>query len=105
RTYLFTLFTLALLMFASGCAISDYYGYSAHQTQTESKLWGTDIAFLTGDPTLDGTYAYTVKYAFKHGDATGLKYGIDINTYRNPVFAAFRRDGCVDADGDNSKGP
>jgi hypothetical protein len=88
-----------------GCAISDYQGWLGHQTESEAKLWGSQIAILTQpDPTGDsGTYEYTVKYDWRNqttNPTSGTFPLINIFSYRNPVFAAFSRDGCVDRDGD-----
>jgi hypothetical protein len=85
----------------AGCAISDYDGFDKHQTQSEAKLWGQEIAFDAGpsDP-LSGTYSYTVKYDNRNGRDTNLK----IITYRNPVVGSFSRDGLIDRDGDDIQG-
>jgi hypothetical protein len=89
-----------LAMFAWGCAITDYDGFASHQTASEAKLWGSEIAFSTGTPSLDGTYAYTVKYDNRGGRDAKMK----IVSYRNPIFASFSRDGLVDRDGDDVQG-
>jgi len=104
RTSVLATLCIALVTFGTGCAITDYRGYSEHQTQSEAKLFGSESASRTGDAALDGTYSYTVKYDFRGGAAAGYAHGIDINTYKNPVFAAFSRDGCIDRDGDNIQG-
>jgi len=104
RTYFLATLCIALMTFGVGCAITDYRGYSEHQTQGEAKLFGSESASMSGNPETDGTYSYTVKYDFRGGLANGYAHGIDINTYRNPVFAAFSRDGCIDRDGDNIQG-
>lgn len=85
----------------AGCAISDYDGFDKHQTQSEAKLWGQEIAFDLGpnDP-LTGTYSYTVKYDNRGGRDANLK----IVTYRNPVAGSFSRDGLIDRDGDDIQG-
>jgi hypothetical protein len=98
---------VAMSMLSIGCAISDYQGWLGHQTESEAKLWGSQIAILvTPDPTGDsGTYEYTVKYDWRSVtvDPNQTNQGfpvVNIFSYRNPVFAAFSRDGCVDRDGD-----
>jgi hypothetical protein len=108
RRFWLTIAVIAMASLAFGCAVSDYRGYLEHHTDSEGRLWGSEIAFLTGDPQVDGTYSYTVKYDFR-GTGTTVPTGtypspIDINTYRNPVVAAFSRDGCVDRDGDDIQG-
>jgi hypothetical protein len=87
--------TLAL----TGCAITDFTGYPNHKTTSEAKLWAQEISFIAGDPALDGTYAYTVKY-----DSTKPGYAVTILSYRNPVPNSFSRDGVVDRDGDDVQG-
>jgi hypothetical protein len=104
-------------LLSAGCAVSDYRGYLGHMTESEAKLWGSQIAFDIGDPNYNGTYEYTVKYDFRALRAlpppaqcpiilpnppAACTYPdvIDLFTYRNPTFAAFSRDGCVDRDGD-----
>jgi hypothetical protein len=108
RRFWLTIAVIAMASLAFGCAISDYRGYLEHHTESEAKLFGSEIAFSgTGDAQLDGTYSYTVKYDFRGTGTTpptGTYPAIDINTYRNPVFAAFSRDGCVDRDGDEIQG-
>jgi hypothetical protein len=92
---------MAMALFAFGCAISDYDGHAGHQTQAEAKLWAAEVSFSgTGDPNLDGTYAYTVKYDNRGGRDNNLK----IYTYRNPVVSSFSRDGQIDRDGDDVQG-
>jgi hypothetical protein len=98
RTVLLAL--AAMAMFSGGCAITDYDGVPGHQTASEAKLWGTEISFLTGDPNLDGTYSYTVKYDNRGGRDSRMK----IISYRNPVPSSFSRDGVVDRDGDDVQG-
>lgn len=90
------LIPLALLTF--GCAITDYTGFDGHHTAAEAKLFGSEVAFLVGDPNLDGTYSYTVKYDNTHPGP------VTITSYRNPVFSSFSRDGQIDRDGDNVQG-
>ena len=34
-----------MAVFAVGCAITDYDGWAAHMTQSEAKLWGSEVAF------------------------------------------------------------
>jgi hypothetical protein len=86
---------------ASGCAISDYDGFPGHQTASEAKLWGQEVSFTgTGDPNLDGTYAYTVRYNNRSGHDVNLR----IQSYRNPVPSSFSRDGQIDRDGDDVQG-
>jgi hypothetical protein len=99
--------TLAMSVISIGCAISDYQGWLGHQTESEAKLWGSQVAFLVQpDPTGDsGTYEYTVKYDWRQvtndPNMTGNQFPVvNIFSYKNPVFAAFSRDGCVDRDGD-----
>ena len=87
----------AMAVVAVGCALTDYRGWASHQTQSEARLWGSEIAFSgTGDANTDGTYSYTVKY-YPGSNVT-------INSYRNAVFASFSRDGMVDRDGDDIQG-
>jgi hypothetical protein len=87
-----------LLAFASGCAITDYGGIPKHRSSNEAKLFATEISFLVGDPALDGTYAYTVKYDNRGGQGT-----VEIFTYRNENVDSFTREGLVDQDGDEIK--
>jgi hypothetical protein len=99
--YLGLLFGVVLLALVSaGCAITDYDGIPGHQTQAEAKLWGSEISFLLGDPNLDGTYSYTVKY----DNRAGRDPGMTIISYRNPVDSSFSQDGLVDRDGDDVQG-
>lgn len=91
---------LALILVSSGCAITDFDGFAEHQTASESKLWGQEIAFIAGDPELDGTYAYNVKYNNHGGRDSNMK----ILSYRNPVVSSFSRDGQIDRDGDDVQG-
>ena len=109
--------TVGMALFSVGCAITDYRGYLGHMTESESKMWGSESASRTADPNETGTYSYTVKYDFCNltvaqptrtcpgGTAQPAictyPSAIDIYTYRNPVFGAFSRDGCVDRDGDD----
>lgn len=91
----------ASAVLGSGCAITDYEGHAGHQTAAEAKLFATEISFTgTGDPNLDGTYAYTVKYDNRAGRDVNLR----IYTYRNPVPSSFSRDGQIDRDGDDVQG-
>lgn len=83
-----------------GCAITDYEGHAGHQTASQAKLWGAEVSFISGDPTLDGTYAYTVKYDNRGGRDVNMR----IHTYRNPVPSSFSRDGQIDRDGDDVQG-
>lgn len=92
---------MALALATTGCAISDYDGWGKHQTQAEAKLFGTEISFILGDPNLDGTYAYTVKYDNRGG---GRDANMKIISYRNPVPESFSRDGQIDRDGDDVQG-
>ena len=108
RTPSLALATAAMSMLAVGCAISDYQGWLGRQTQSEAKLWGSQSAILSDpDPQgITGTYEYTVKYDWRtvtqNPNLTGMQFPVvNIFTYRNPVFAAFSRDGCVDRDGDD----
>src|SRR4029079_10461340 len=39
------LMVAAVALVAAGCAISDYDGWPNHQTQSESKLFGSEISF------------------------------------------------------------
>lgn len=86
----------AMAVFAIGCAMTDYDGWAGHQTQSEAKVWGSEIAFSGFGTGYDGTYSYTVKYA--------PTSPVDINSYRNPVVGSFSRDGQVDRDGDDIQG-
>jgi hypothetical protein len=94
------LMVAAMALVAAGCAISDYDGWPSHQTQAEAKLFGSEISFVTGDPNLDGTYSYTVKYDNRGGRDSNLR----IISYRNPVPGSFSRDGQIDRDGDDVQG-
>jgi hypothetical protein len=100
--------TAVMTVISVGCAITDYRGQLGHMTESEARLWGSEIAFSgTGSEALDGTYSYTVKYDFRGARTvpTGTYPDeIEIHTYRNPVFAAFSRDGCSDRDGDEIQG-
>lgn len=101
KHHVFLVGLAAMTLLSTGCAISDYDGYDGHQTSAEAKLWQAEIAFEgTGDPALDGTYAYTVKYNNRGGRDSNLK----IYTYRNPVPSSFSRDGQIDRDGDDVQG-
>ncbi len=107
----FGLFTsvVGMSVIAVGCAISDYRGYLEHHTQSEARLFGSESAVLTPNPEQTGTYSSTVKYDFRGTGPTftpgeAFPSPIDINTYRNPVFGAFSRDGCIDRDGDDIQG-
>jgi len=86
----------AMAVFAVGCAITDYAGWPDHQTMSEAKIWGSESAFSGFGPEYDGTYSYTAKYS--------PVSPVDINSYRNPVFASFSRDGMIDRDGDDVQG-
>src|SRR4029079_15283888 len=66
-----------------------------------SHLCGSDISSVTGDPTLDGTYAYTVKYNNRGGVRDG---SLRIISYRNPVPSSFSRGGPVAGDCDDAQG-
>ena len=101
RKHLLLAGVVCLTMTGWGCAITDYEGHAAHQTASEAKLWGSEISFTgTGDPELDGTYAYTVKY----DNRTGRDVNMRIITYRNPIPGSFSRDGQIDRDGDDIQG-
>jgi hypothetical protein len=91
-----------MVMMSAGCAITDYEGWPDHQTASEAKFWAAEIAFSgTGDPALDGTYAYTGKY-----NNRGVAHDVNMKlySYRNPVIGSFSRDGQIDRDGDNVQG-
>ena len=90
----------AMALMATGCAITDYEGYIGHHTQAEAKFLFAEISFITGDPALDGTYAYTAKYDNRGGRDVNMK----IYSYRNPVPDSFSHDGQVDRDGDDVQG-
>lgn len=99
RLLLFGFAAMATVSF--GCAITDYEGHSGHQTSSEARLWGYEISFEgTGDPALDGTYSYTVKY----NNRTARDVNMRIVSYRNPVIGSFSRDGQIDRDGDDIQG-
>jgi hypothetical protein len=107
KTYALATGIAVMAMVSIGCAVTDYRGQLTHMTESEARLWGSEIAFITGNPALDGTYSYTVKYDFR--GTTGVPTGtypdeIEIHSYRNEVFAAFSRDGCSDRDGDEIQG-
>src|SRR6266568_2147108 len=99
---------------AVGCAITDYAGWAQHKTASESALWGSDIAFITGIPGYDGTYNYTVQYNCRGATATGSLCGdfstgtaqpmTIITSYRNPVISSFSWYGIIDRDGENIQG-
>ena len=86
----------AMAMVAIGCALTDYRGIPNHQTQSEAKMWGKEIAFTGFASDLDGTYTYTGKYA------PGSP--VTLNSYLNPNRVSFSRDGLVDRDGDDIQG-
>lgn len=97
-----TVFSMALITLAIatvGCAISDYDGIPDHKTTGESKLFATEIAFSGFGADVDGTYAYTVKYDNSLGSGN-----VTINSYRNPIFSSFTREGLIDQDGDDVQG-
>ncbi|MFP5286038.1 MAG: hypothetical protein ACLGI9_09900, partial [Thermoanaerobaculia bacterium] len=99
RLLLFGFAAMTLVSF--GCAITDYEGHSGHQTASEARLWGYEIAFSgTGSPELDGTYSYTVKY----DNRTARDVNLRIVTYRNPIVGSFSRDGQIDREGDDIQG-
>lgn len=99
RLVLFGLVAMTLVSY--GCAITDYEGHAGHQTASEARLWGYEISFEgTGDPALDGTYSYTVKYDNRTARDTNLR----ILNYRNPVIGSFSRDGLIDREGDDIQG-
>lgn len=89
---------ILVVALTSGCAITDYGGIPRHRSSNEAKLFGTEISFITGDPALDGTYAYTVKYNNSNAQGT-----VEIFTYRNAEVESFTREGLVDQDGDDIK--
>lgn len=91
----------AMALVSSGCAITDYEGHAGHQTASEARLWGYEVSFEgTGDPALDGTYSYSVKYDNRTARDTNLR----ILNYRNPVIGSFSRDGQIDREGDDIQG-
>jgi hypothetical protein len=91
-----------MVMLSAGCAITDYEGSANHKTSGEAKFWAAEIAFSgTGDPALDGTYAYTAKYS---NGAAGHDANMKLYSYRNPVVSSFSRDGQIDRDGDYVQG-
>jgi hypothetical protein len=100
--------TFAMVVISVGCAITDYRGQLGHMTESEARLWGSEVAFSgTGSEALDGTYSYTVKYDFRGTNTVPMGTypdEITIHTYRNPVVGAFSRDGCSDRDGDEIQG-
>jgi len=109
-----TMAVAAMSAVAVGCAITDYAGWAQHKTASESALWGSDVAFITGDPGYDGTYNYTVQYNCRGATATGSLCGdfstgtaqplTIITSYRNPVISSFGWYGVIDRDGDNIQG-
>src|SRR6266566_3924910 len=109
-----TVAVAAMSAVAVGCAITDYAGWAQHKTASESALWGSDIAFITGIPGYDGTYNYTVQYNCRGATATGSLCGdfstgtaqpmTIITSYRNPVISSFSWYGIIDRDGDNIQG-
>lgn len=114
RKPFFILVVAAMLLFAVGCAVTDYTAWPGHKTSAESKLWGLEISFSGFDPVFgcpmggecwDGTYNYTVQYDNRAGTAPGgPPANIAIYSYRNPVISAFSWDGFVDRDGDDVQG-
>lgn len=90
----------AIAALLSAC-VTDYTGWPEHQTESEAKLWGQEVAASMGDPSVDGTFVPTVRYDCR-GDGQDCTY--NLTTYRNPVFGAFSRDGIVDRDGDEIQG-
>jgi hypothetical protein len=107
----------AIVAVTLGC--SDYRGWLGHQTESEARLWGSEISVIFGDPNQDGTFSHTVKYDFRGyravpplaqcpgpDPAAVCTYpdAISLITYRNPTVGAFSRDGCVDRDGDEIQG-
>lgn len=96
---------LSLSVLTVGCAITDYVPGQGHRTAVEAKLRNTEIAFGNVGG-LSGTYSYTVDYDNRSNTGVpGLPPdNIVINTYRNPVFAAFNRDGSVNRDGSDLQG-
>ncbi|NIN48508.1 MAG: hypothetical protein GTN62_00095 [Gemmatimonadales bacterium] len=90
----------ATAVFLAGC-VTDYVGWAEHQTQSEAKLWGQEVAVSTGIDQETGTYAPTVKYDCR---GQGSACSVFLVTYRNPVFGAFSRDGIVDRDGEDIQG-
>jgi hypothetical protein len=81
--------------------VTDYGGWTEHNTQAEAKLWGNEVAVSSGQPDVDGTFVPTVKYDCRGKGTDCTKY---LFTYRNEVFGAFSRDGIVDRDGDDIQG-
>lgn len=115
RTCLLATLVVGLMAFAVGCAITDYAGWAKHQTSGEAKLWGSDTATRSGDPTDSGTFNYTVQYNCRDDANSGVRCGPNggpytITTYRNDGFstpskpAAFSWDGIVDRDGGDLEG-
>jgi hypothetical protein len=95
------LMVAVLAVMAAGCAITDYDGWPNHQTSAEAKLFGSEVSFIVGDPNLDGTYSYTVKYDNRGGVRDS---NMKIISYRNPVPDSFSQDGMIDRDGDDVQG-
>lgn len=102
---------VAMSSIAVGCAITDYVGWAQHKTGGDAALWASDVAFQTGNPTLDGTYNYTVAYDCRGFTNTGPICGVPsfvffqpgpaqptiiITSLRNPVIGAFGWTGVVD---------
>src|SRR2546425_12771400 len=50
-------------VFAVGSAITDYDGWSGHQTASKAKLWGSEVAFLGFCGDANGAHYFPVKYA------------------------------------------
>lgn len=96
---------LSLSVLTVGCAITDYVPGQGHRTAVEAKLRNTEIAFGNVGGR-SGTYSYTVDYdnQANNGQPGLPPNNIVIRTYRNPVFAAFNRDGFVNRDGSDLQG-
>src|SRR3989442_7276151 len=50
-----------MAVFAIGCAITDYDGWSGHQTSSEAKLWGSEVAFSGFGGDYDRTDSFKVQ--------------------------------------------
>src|SRR3989440_12969249 len=52
-----------MAVFAVGCAITDYDGWGSHMTQSEAKLWGSEVAFSGFGGGCGGEDFFSGKYA------------------------------------------
>jgi hypothetical protein len=74
---------VCLCLCSLGCAITDYSPWPGHKTQGEAKLLFQEIAFTGIDPTLDGTYSYSVSYDHSNVPLGAFPGSITITSYHN----------------------